>query len=698
MLRTKLELEKIEQELQNLRGRLAELEAERQHLLPQQTSTTNPTELCAEVLDQMAQRLQQTEVNLIRLTAVVENMNEGVVIADPNGNVLTMNRAARRIHDLNEPPEIQRHISDFPTQFKLYDLDDELLEHPLPTEQWPLSRAIKGESFTNRELRIRRIDTNAEYIASYTGTPVYSENAEVAYAVLTMRDITEEKLRDLRNQFLTEVTATLATVFDYSKALEVLGDLMIKKVANWCAIDMVEPDGKIRRAIVTASNPSNQAFCAQFMSYVPDNNVKALVPLVLQTGQSLLEPSIKDEVLQAVAKDARHLELMRHFVGCSSLTVPLIVSGRILGSICLMREDRTRPYTEEDVAFMLEIAQRAAVVIDNAHLYEQMQLSLKNEQKLTLQKTTLLAEREALLHEVQNYAIKLEDRVRERTHKLEQANRYKSQFLSQMSHELRTPLNSILGFTNILLKGLPGPLNDEQQYQLSLVRGSAEQLLSLINGLLDLARIESGKTKLKLSDFDLVDVTANVIETMQPLAKGKNLDLQLELEPSIINNKHLMFSDELKFKQILLNLLSNAIKFTDVGYVKVHASKMSWPEGCQECSIHNQRLMCKETTDWLKIEIIDTGIGIEPERVEMLFEEFGQLAQSGTRSEIGTGLGLALTRQLVQLLGGYIEVFQRRPSESDKAQLQPKGTVFAFYLPLRCQLLAKNNLDKAKLA
>ena len=221
----------------------------------------------------------------------------------------------------------------------------------------------------------------------------------------------------------------------------------------------------------------------------------------------------------------------------------------------------------------------------------------------------------------------LEQRVRERTaelvranERLEELDRLKSQFLATMSHELRTPLNSIIGFTGILRQGFAGPVNDEQKKQLGLVFGSAKHLLSLINDLLDLSRIEAGKVEIEQEPFNFVEVIDEVVQILTPMARQKNLNLAADLPGPVIE----MVGDRKRCFQVLLNLANNAVKFTDRGEVKITART----EG-----------------DKLRVCVADTGIGIKPEQMGMLFEAFRQLDGTAKRMYEGTGLGLHLCRK-----------------------------------------------------
>ena len=255
--------------------------------------------------------------------------------------------------------------------------------------------------------------------------------------------------------------------------------------------------------------------------------------------------------------------------------------------------------------------------------------------------------------ELRTYQNHLEALVAERTETLlieknraEAADRVKSSFLATMSHELRTPLNSIIGFTGIILKGLVGPLNDEQKKQLTMVKGSAHHLLALINDVLDISKIEAGEFTIVSEPFNLEFVIDKAILTAVPLAAKKGLQILKETPGSFPQLK----GDARRVEQVLLNLLSNAVKFTEKGQITLKAH-----EGPTE----------------VRIEVIDTGIGIQKKDLETLFQAFHQIDTGLTRKYEGTGLGLSISKHLVSLMGGTMEV--------DSCWGQ--GTTFTFTLP-----------------
>jgi len=227
---------------------------------------------------------------------------------------------------------------------------------------------------------------------------------------------------------------------------------------------------------------------------------------------------------------------------------------------------------------------------------------------------------------------RFEETLQEKNIELENASMAKDRFLASMSHELRTPLNSIIGFTGTMMMGLPGPLTSEQDRQLKMVQSSAKHLLSLINDLLDLAKIESGRVDLSPEDFDGRGLLSEIADTLQPLALNKGLVLEVKLPklPLIVR------SDRRAVNQVLINLTNNAIKYTEKGRVCLELKQLAG----------NGDVVTEFT-------VVDTGVGISPEDQAKLFQAFRQVGNQ--RSE-GTGLGLHLSRKLANMLGGEIQM------------------------------------------
>lgn len=231
------------------------------------------------------------------------------------------------------------------------------------------------------------------------------------------------------------------------------------------------------------------------------------------------------------------------------------------------------------------------------------------------------------------------------------ADRVKSAFLATMSHELRTPLNSIIGFTGILLQQLPGSLNSEQTRQLEMVRNSSQHLLSLINDILDISRIEADELILAEETFAVARSIDRVVDSLRPMAERKDIDLNTHYACA----PGLRIGDARRFEQVLLNLIGNAVKFTDSGAVSIEIDTRTG-----------------EDHDPIVIAIHDSGIGIREEDMRNLFKPFRQVDSTLSRKHEGTGLGLVICQRLTELMGGDIEVSSR----------WGVGTTFTLTLPL----------------
>jgi len=295
------------------------------------------------------------------------------------------------------------------------------------------------------------------------------------------------------------------------------------------------------------------------------------------------------------------------------------------------------PFLKEERLLINAVAVQLGRIIE--HKQAERELQEKNEQ-LDAQNEELQAQTEELVAQQQELV--------EKTSEVEKANQLKSEFLASMSHELRTPLNAVIGFSELLLDGVPGEINDEQRECLSDILDSGQHLLNLINDVLDLSKVEAGKMELKIENLNLRDVIDDVVQIVKPMVDKNKHKIGISIEERLPQVR----ADKSRLRQVLLNLLSNATKFTPPGgELRIDVSR----EG-----------------DWCQASVVDNGIGIKKEDQKRIFEVFTQVETLPGGKKEGTGLGLALTRQFVETMGGRIWV------ESEYR----KGSRFTLTLPL----------------
>ena len=321
------------------------------------------------------------------------------------------------------------------------------------------------------------------------------------------------------------------------------------------------------------------------------------------------EPVQIPNILEERAYAPRMRQMLERFGFRASLAVPLLREDRIIGGLVVRRKS-TGEFRPEVIELLKTFATQSVLAIQNARLFRE-----------------------------------IEDKSRQ----IEAANRHKSEFLANMSHELRTPLNAIIGFSEVLGERMFGELNEKQAEYTDDILSSGRHLLSLINEILDLSKVEAGRMELELATFDLPLAIDNARTFVRERATKHGINLDVTVDERLGD----FVGDERKIKQILLNLLSNAVKFT--------------PEGGRI------GINARQADGSVEISVSDTGIGISPEDQAKIFEEFRQVGADYAHKVEGTGLGLTLAKKFVELHGGKIWV------ESEVG----KGSTFSFTLPER---------------
>ncbi len=321
--------------------------------------------------------------------------------------------------------------------------------------------------------------------------------------------------------------------------------------------------------------------------------------------------TLNSQLITNLSNEARYLPISTN--SGAAMIVPIIAGDRIIGLVAIEHED-INAFSREDLQVVIALAGSLSAVVQNSMLLDELQQS--NEQ-------------------------------------LREVDRLKSQFLANMSHELRTPLNSIIGFSRVMLKGIDGALTEMQEQDLTTIYNSGQHLLNLINDILDQAKIESGKMDLKFAHFGVKTMIESVKSIGIGLVKEKHIDLFTDIESGLPQ----AYGDEFRTRQVLLNLVSNAAKFTQDGNITIRAYTVD-VDGSEK--------------PYVRIDVVDTGIGIDPKDIPLLFETFRQVDSSLTRTVGGTGLGLPLSKSLAEMQGGELLV------ESAVGE----GSTFSITLPI----------------
>jgi PAS domain S-box-containing protein len=465
------------------------------------------------------------------------------------------------------------------------------------------------------EDQIRRLNADLEQRVADRTADLARTNTELQ-AEIVERIQLEQQIQ--ANADRATALATLSQALaEASLNMQPLFETIVQHIAplvgDACILTILSDDRQTMQVMAIGhTNPAGIAFMRTLFP-APYPAREGMAGRVVRTGQPMLVPIIPPDQIRAQLKP-EYLPYLDRFGISSLLIVPLRARGRILGTLGVSRDRPGRPYTNVDQTFLQDLADRAGLAIENAGLFAAAEH----------------ARAEA-----------------------ERANRAKSVFLAGMSHELRTPLNAILGFTGTLLMQLPGPLNADQAKQLTTVQRSGKHLLSLINDLLDLARIESGNVELSLVPVVFQDVLAVAAASLRPLAEEKQLQFLVETpaEPIVVS------SDARALSQILINLISNAIKFTDTGMVCVALAREPVTADYRRPTIdHREPDSVVGGQSSVVFHVRDTGIGIRAEDQARLFQEFGRVDSAAVRAREGSGLGLQLSRKLAELLGGRIEL------------------------------------------
>jgi PAS domain S-box-containing protein len=662
-----------------------------------------------------------------QLQVILQTVNDGITVQAASGELIYANAAAARIIGF---PSVEALLSTPLTEMMHhFEMVDEA-GNPVPVEALPGRQVLMGMPTAEAVLGSRILETGERRWSLVKAAPILDEQGTVTSVVNVFQDITQRTRRlaeeqtartaaetaQRRSAFLAEAGNVLASSLDYEVTLASVARLAVAEIADWCVVDVIQPDGTPERVVAAHADPAREEWAREVVRrYPPDE--RSATEAVRAALQPVLMPDVSDEVLVSAARDEDHLRILRELGMRSLITVPLNARGKLLGSITFILAESGRKYGPDDLTFAQELAQRAALAVDSAWLYRES--------------VRVAAEREAILaHMVEGIAITdaagrviFANRASERmvgaiplgesveeyaeifqflqldgspypTDQLPLARamrgevcigvrwrvigpsgqnlviqgsaapvkddagsllgavltfrditsefeleQQKDGFLSLVSHELRTPVTVIQGFVQLMQRELQGT-DERTQRRLRTVGLKVSQLTTLINDLLDLSRIESGRLECICLPLDYWVTLESVCDEMRTLRSDRIIKLHAPRDLQVVG-------DALRLRQVLVNLIDNAFKYG--------------PEGTEVT------ITVEEDGDTVTTYVCDEGPPLPVEVRDTVFDRFYRGAQKYAE---GLGIGLYISRGIIEAHGGRIWV-----ADDDHSS-------FAFSLPV----------------
>jgi PAS domain S-box-containing protein len=460
-------------------------------------------EMMATIGSQIGQFINrmQAEESLRRLAAIVESSDDAIISKDLNGVIVSWNKGAERLYGYTAEEIVGKPLA--------------ILVPPEHLDELPaiMERLRRGERIEHYEtLRVRKDGGRLD--VSLTISPVKGPDGTIIGASKIARDITKQKHTQQTTRFLADASATLAELTDYESTLQRVASLAVPHFADWCAVDMADVDGSLRRLAVTHSDPAKVQLARElFRRYPPRPTDSNGIMPVMRTGKSEWSAAISDSLLADLAQDEEHLRIIRDLGLKSYICVPLRSRAKALGALTFVTAESGRVYDADDLRAAEDLASRAVIAIENASLVA------------TLKET----------------------------------DRRKDEFLAMLAHELRNPLAPIRNAVQIFrAKGSPVP---ELQWARDVIDRQLQQMTRLVDDLLDVSRITRGNIELRKERVQLATSVTSAVEASRPLIEKWGHELTVTLPPQPI----FLEADHTRLSQVLLNLLNNAAKYTEQG-------------------------------------------------------------------------------------------------------------------------------------
>ncbi|HEY9167652.1 MAG TPA: PAS domain S-box protein [Candidatus Kryptonia bacterium] len=576
---------------------------------------------------------KRAEERIAYQAMLLKEVNDAIIASDQKGKITSWNPAAERLYGWKSEEVIGLN-SDKVTQSDITGQTREMVDAELLK-----SGLWRGEGVNySKDGKRLYVGSSIAQVRDSAGNPTGS--------VSINRDITEQKQNELaikkQNRRLSVINRTALAVKDALDVLEIfnksLARLLEFEDVSAAAVYLMREDASALELVASLGFSR---------SLEKDPGIKSL-----SSGDDLFQRLVSQndaEVYADIASESAPLfKVMSNEMVSSAVLVPIMGTRKAHGLLVAATKERST-FSQSDKEFFMMIARVVGGAVENAILYSDI-----------LEKSGELEDSNEQLRISKIWVEEANAQLVQANQQLEEASRLKSQFLANMSHELRTPLNSIIGFTNLILTDDLQPPTGEQKEGLEIVLRNAKNLLALINDILDLSKIEAGRITITPEEFNIDAIVNDALTTVEPLVGEKPVKLLSEIDESVTP----IFSDSARIKQIVLNLLSNAAKFTDQGHIKVVVKLLGG--------------------NIISLAVEDTGTGIPPAFLEVVFEEFRQVDGSNTRKHGGTGLGLAISRKLSRLLGGDLTV------QSEVG----KGSTFTLTVPVTYKAQEKTAPEK----
>jgi PAS domain S-box-containing protein len=448
---------------------------------------------------------------------IFQSIGEGILVQSADGHLLLANDAAARLCGYPTAGELlAAPIQDVLGRYEIFDEQGQ----PFPLERLPARRALAGEPDAEALMRFKIKGRSGDRWAISKATPLRDPGGAIVSAISVFHDVTERRRLVERLQFLSDAGDILGSSLDYEDTLASVARLAVPRIADWCAVDVLEEGGKVRRLAAAHADPERVAWAQALNERYPVDLTEARgIGAVLRTGQPDIVHEITDALLAAGVRDPEYLAMVRSLGLKSYMCIPLVARGKTLGALTVLTTDESdRLYYPEDLTMAVLLGRRAGLCVENARLYTQTDTALRQ------------------AHEI---------------------SRLKDEFLATLSHELRTPLNAILGWSQLLKTPMEDELVDKA---IETIHRNAQLQSQLIGDILDVSRIITGKLRLELVAVDAAAVIGAAVDTVKPTADAKGVAIE-----TVVDGEATVSGDADRLQQIVWNLLSNAIKFAPVG-------------------------------------------------------------------------------------------------------------------------------------